>query len=717
MRKPGVAFLALLGSVLLVPRVSLAQWALVKDLDREPGTASAIAGAPQFLAASGAEIDIGFGSPGKGMHGSLRVSIDHGENWSLLPGTMPPVKSQKEYGYSIQCIARHGKSFIVGTDKIGILASPDEGRTWTECNTGLPQDANVRCLAVNGSELFAGLYRGGVFRSKDGGMTWTADNAGLPQDRVLCCLAVCGRNIVAGTDKFGIYFHAGADAGWTEAKTGLPHGPEAGAIRFVVPRGSDILAGGWPGVFLTKDGGMTWTAYSSGLPPDCRPQCMAAVGPDLFLGTYSHGVFTAKDKGPSWETADAGLPSGKGIDDLAFDGIYLIARSWREIWRLGLAAAASKPAVAKESFETYLSNASRALESRDFKNAIVFYSKVIELDPNGATAYLGRAQSYMELGTRDGYDKALTDAAKVVALDPGNKDIYPVRAEAWARKAEFALAERDRKRADEFLGKALADYEIALKEKPDSKDVLLRIGDLSMAKGDLDRALAAYSSVYEKDQYNIRLGDVIKSLFKDLERQNRPIDCGNAPRTWELAADFHYYGKRYDQALRCYDRALDLGLDPAEIWYTRSRVYADKGDFDKALADADKLMKSGRPSAIDYENRGEIYVKKGDLDKAVDDYTTAIKLQTKDLKSDVVWEGKVGPLMDLYESRAKVYAAKKDWGRAIDDLKFVEKRLTDAAAKAVINLEIAKVYQEKGDAKNAAIYLEKARALDPNIKR
>jgi len=372
------------------------------------------------------------------------------------------------------------------------------------------------------------------------------------------------------------------------------------------------------------------------------------------------------------------------------------------------------PAVRTEAWNR---KAELALGSGDHENAVFFYSKVIELDPNGAHAYLGRAQSYMKLGTRDGYDKALADAAKVAALDPGNKDISRVRAEAWSRKAEFALAERDRKRADEFLGKALTDYEMTLKEEPDSRTILLKIGEIRRYRGELDLALAAFSRVYEKDEYNYELGDLIKDLFKDFERQNRPIDCGNAPRMWELAAEFHYYGKRYDEALRCYDRALDLGLDPGKIWYTRSNVYAAKGDFDNALADADRLMKSGRPSMIDYKNRGEIYVKKGDLDKAINDFSTAIKLQLKDLKSDVVWEGKVGPLMDLYESRAKVYAAKKDWGQAIDDLKFVEKRLTDAAAKAVINLEIAKVYQEKGDAKNAAIYLEKARALDPNIKR
>ena len=351
------------------------------------------------------------------------------------------------------------------------------------------------------------------------------------------------------------------------------------------------------------------------------------------------------------------------------------------------------------------------------KKMIALYGKVIELDPKATLAYLRRAESHIESGASDGYDKALADAEKVVALDPGNKDIYAVRAEAWARKAESALAERDRKRADEFLGKALADYEIALKEEPDSRDILLRIGDLSVARGDLDRALTAYAAIYEKDRYDNKVGDMIQNIFKEYERQNRPIDCGNAPRTWKLAADFHYFRDRYDLALQCYDRALGLGLNPAEIWFSRSNVYAEKGDFTNALADADKLMKSGRPSAIDYNNRGKIYVKKGDLEKAISDFSTAIKLQLKDLKSDVVWEGKVGPLLDLYETRADTYAANKDWGRAIDDLKTIEKRLMDGAAKAVIFRKMAKVYQDMGDAKNAAIYLEKARALYPDPKR
>lgn len=368
----------------------------------------------------------------------------------------------------------------------------------------------------------------------------------------------------------------------------------------------------------------------------------------------------------------------------------------------------------QETAKTCFDNGVQAYRAEDFDNAILHFSKAIELDPKFVDAWFERAWSYLKLGGKPNYDKALTDVAKVLALSPDNKAICFARGEIYRSKAMLSLAAGNKREADGYLDKALADYQIALEANPTSPVIPLSIGHAHAAKGDLDSALAAYSKVLEKTPQETS-PVWLRSLFENYEKQKRECDCGNFKHMWYLAGKFQYDKKHYDQAIRCFSKALDLGLTDWSVYSDRSRAYGRQGDFSRAIADASEVIKLA-PYEFHYSVRAELYQKNGELDKAIADYTKAIKLERKSLKAA---GGKLGTLGTFYLRRAETFKKKKDWNRAIGDYKAASKLLVPGPSKGRANILflMALVYQEKGDSKNADKYFQQAQAMDPGLKK
>jgi hypothetical protein len=75
----------------------------------------------------------------------------------------------------------------------------------------------------------------------------------------------------------------------------------------MVADGPNIFAGGYGGVSLSTDGGVTWTNRSSGLPGE-EVSALAVCDSVVFAGTFGAGVFVSTDNGASWDTSNVGMP-------------------------------------------------------------------------------------------------------------------------------------------------------------------------------------------------------------------------------------------------------------------------------------------------------------------------------------------------------------------------------------------------------------------------
>ncbi|OGD14734.1 MAG: hypothetical protein A2V76_02620 [Candidatus Aminicenantes bacterium RBG_16_63_14] len=651
MKRRLVLFLAGACALVAFPRWSTAQWTMAYNFQLN-GLECLVADGSDLYAGTGTSLGVGI----------VLRSKDHGTSWDALNKAGWP-KSQKEGRFPlthVNSLFVSGPKIVAGTNTHGILVSSDGGASWTPAAIG-SDVGSIRSIASAGTRLYAAAHSC-VLVSTDGGSSWAKSTSGLPKELV-SCLATMGPVVYAGTYQ-GLFRSEDSGATW-QAVGGLP---ENFHVRCLAVGRTRVFVGAEGAVCRSDGPGDAWTRVDLPLPPRSGVSSLTVNGSQVFAGLYNGGVLMSPDNGETWAAINAGWnPDTITVRGLVVEGPYLIAHLLSEVWRCPLAGP-SGPAA--ESAATFSKNGQQAYQSGDWKNAVLHFSKAIELDPKLADAWLRRAWAYLKLGGRSSFDKALADAAKVLELSPENKAVYFARGEASRNKAYFALDDGNKGEAEILLDKALADYRIALAAYPSSREIAVSTGNVYFAKGDLDRALAEYGKIFDKNTNDTEVKEQLQLLFMEYGRRNREYDCGSSAALNMLAAEFHMSEKQYARAVNYFSRAIELGQNDAHNYMARSIAYNANGELDKALADADMAVK------IDSDNwtcsfRAGVHEKMGHWDQAVADYSKALKL--------------IKYPSDSY--------------------------------KAGIYRHIADVYRKKGDTKKADSYAARAEALEPGRKK
>jgi photosystem II stability/assembly factor-like uncharacterized protein len=249
----------------------------------------------------------------------------------------------------------------IGTQKGLFLArSEDDRRSWQIGPAHFPMQA-VYSVAVDTRRSTPRLLAGAqsshfgpsVAISDDLGATWQEPDAaplafpvdtGAAVERVWQ-IAPAGESepdvVYAGTQPSAL-FRSGDGGRTYELVRSLwdhPHRPQWGAgyggqaIHTILPHPDDperiLVAMSTGGVYLTADGGKTWTASNEGIKayflPDPWPefgQCVHKVARDAtdparFYAQNHHGVYRSTDGGGSWQSIADTLPSDFGFPIVA----------------------------------------------------------------------------------------------------------------------------------------------------------------------------------------------------------------------------------------------------------------------------------------------------------------------------------------------------------------------------------------------------------------
>jgi photosystem II stability/assembly factor-like uncharacterized protein len=245
-------------------------------------------------------------------YGGIHRSPDDGATWTYdtTPGTVRRVRFSP---------LTAGLALAAGS---GIWRSTDGGATWAQvfASSALGQDV---AFGGDGVTAYATLDNG-VWRSPDGGLTWQSLPAPPPEG--FGPLGVSADGAALFTAAKGALYRFDLTAGaFVTLTTDLP----PGAILRLEPSphfGEDqtLLAGTLDGVFVSRDGGSTFTR-SAGFAPfrttdiDGAPD--APAGGDLFLaGEY--GIW--KRAGGSWQPLNNGMVGGRAyiVTDLAVSPAY-----------------------------------------------------------------------------------------------------------------------------------------------------------------------------------------------------------------------------------------------------------------------------------------------------------------------------------------------------------------------------------------------------------
>ena len=180
-----------------------------------------------------------------------------------------------------------------------------------------------------------------------------------------------------------------------------------------------------------------------------------------------------------------------------------------------------QPLVKDEAY--YLGEARAAFENGNFEQALRFYSKVLEFNPQNAAAWTAQVRMLVELGE---FREAKLWADKALERFPNEPELLAAKAVALGRSGD--------------LQGALAFSDAAIEERGDTPYVWLARGDVMLAREE-HRADYCFE----------------KALLL-------------APRDWLvawLAARIRFYYRQFVLALKLIEQAVELNAAHFRLWY------------------------------------------------------------------------------------------------------------------------------------------------------
>ncbi|MES1240652.1 MAG: hypothetical protein ABUT39_03440 [Acidobacteriota bacterium] len=269
---------------------------------------------------------------------------------------------------------------------LDIRKTIDGGGSWVGCTAGItggnPFVGVITMDLNNPDTLFTGTQK--VFRTTDGCATpWVESSQALGGTVTSLSVARSNSNRVYAATTGGMVIRSddgGATSPWAD-KTAAPL--PSRMCKDVVANDADedrVLAvfGGSTGgaasnVFLSTDGGDTWTDISTNLPD---VSANAAVfdpndGNTFYVGT-DLGVFRTVDGGASWEAFDNGIPNVV-ISDLTLDPedqLLVAATFGRGMYKVSIAPGNVEPVVDLYLRDSILDTGERFPTPSGFPNPI-----------------------------------------------------------------------------------------------------------------------------------------------------------------------------------------------------------------------------------------------------------------------------------------------------------------------------------------------------------
>ena len=337
----------------------------------------------------------------------------------------------------------------------------------------------------------------------------------------------------------------------------------------------------------------------------------------------------------------------------------------------------SEPPEPNHDYNSLFDLALSFQEKKDYRKAIVCYTKAIELSSQTANAYVNRGAAYESMGD---LNLALQDFNTALALEP-KSEAYNNRGNVYLKKRDYDRAVQDYKKTLELepdnagthiyrghafknmalYDRAIRDYNEALVLNPGNADAYTSIGIIHYLRGEHDKAIKNYDQAMKLDSSDPYIylnrgaslnakGDLVgaeEDFGKALE-----LDPQYA-YAYRARALFFIKKGDFDRALRDLDRALQLNPDFADAQAVRGSLYLEKGKLDRAIRDLDKVLALESKNTNAYNDRGVAYERKGDSARAMQDYDHALRIR---------------PSQVAYANRGIALLRLSQWDKARSDL-------------------------------------------------
>ncbi|MEW5961636.1 MAG: tetratricopeptide repeat protein, partial [Chloroflexota bacterium] len=213
------------------------------------------------------------------------------------------------------------------------------------------------------------------------------------------------------------------------------------------------------------------------------------------------------------------------------------------------------------------------VSTRNYEQAIIDYTKAIQLDPNYAEAYNNRSTAHLVM---ENYGQAVVDCSRAIDLAPDFVAAYVNRGIAYTGLRQYKLG--------------LADYAQALKLDADNLYAFYNRGNTYLWMSQYKEAITNYSQA-------VAVNPEFVAAYA-----NRGVA--------------HTEINQYDLALADFSQAIDLNPDYVYAYYNRANVYRELRRYEEAIEDYSKVVDLNPEHRFAYENRGDAYAAIGQEEQA-----------------------------------------------------------------------------------------------------
>lgn len=212
----------------------------------------------------------------------------------------------------------------------------------------------------------------------------------------------------------------------------------------------------------------------------------------------------------------------------------------------------------------------------------------------------------------------------------------------------------------------------------------LMLARRAQARGQLDHAVQLAETALRLDTSSSDAKDVVAGLHGQLaeraistpmasgETAQEPLNAGmpalaGTTRAPQLAiekivaeAQTRQEAGDIDGALEMYDRAIALGMERSDVFYSLGLLRQERGEHENAVAALQRASFDSEYALSAHYALGQSYQALGQLDQAAQEYEQTIRLV--DLAS--IGRNEAEDLIQMYESAVAIYTQKKDIARA-----------------------------------------------------
>lgn len=342
------------------------------------------------------------------------------------------------------------------------------------------------------------------------------------------------------------------------------------------------------------------------------------------------------------------------------------------------------------------------------------YKRIVQQITDVTTAIVWRATVNVNVDNEEIQNWINLDAVKKAELIAQNKNDTALLAEN-DRKAEDLRQQYPEAKTDDEKARIKAELEKTDKEFLEVLAVKKFRQDRFLETHDYDGAEAAYTEAielipdyalayfYRGKLYFHSLKDNRRALEDftkviELQPQNVEAYCERG----SVYASFEDYKEDYKHlklALADLDKAIEINLNCAEAYAERGHTYSHLKEHEKAVEDYTQAIKLDSKRDFYYVLRGETFMKLKDYNRAIKDFTAAIKI----IPTDSAY----------YIDRAECYENLGEYQTAVEDYTTAINIEPDFGGNYAYR---GKVYFILKDYRRALADYDKAIKIDPNFK-